>query len=252
MDRSGRFLVVTGVTGEKALVLAIDEQTGALSLSSEVALPTPDRAALPLSRDGDEMMDLRGNPFYLTDADIRWVQGDALDRMTLRQKTAQLFCVVSAAEEDRSLLERYRKIPFGGVTFRVEPSETIRRKVELLQQAAEIPLLVSANLESGGSGLLSDGTEFASQLEVSATGSPLLGPRSGRSVWPPRAAQSAATIHLPLWWTYTTTGAIPIIDTRTYGSDPEQVAAFAAEYLNGIRPYNMAVALKHFPGDGRG
>ena len=41
VDRSGRFLVVTGVTGEKALVLAIDEQTGALSLSSEVALPTP-------------------------------------------------------------------------------------------------------------------------------------------------------------------------------------------------------------------
>lgn len=41
VDRSGRFLVVTGVTAEKALVLAIDEQTGALSLSSEVALPTP-------------------------------------------------------------------------------------------------------------------------------------------------------------------------------------------------------------------
>lgn len=41
IDRSGRFLVVTGVTSEKAVVLDIDQQTGALTLSSEVALPTP-------------------------------------------------------------------------------------------------------------------------------------------------------------------------------------------------------------------
>lgn len=41
IDRSGRFLVVTGVMNEKALVLAIDADTGALTPSSEIALPTP-------------------------------------------------------------------------------------------------------------------------------------------------------------------------------------------------------------------
>lgn len=194
------------------------------------------------------MMDLRGNPFYLKDADIEWVQA-TLDRMTLRQKTAQMFCIVSAAEEDCSLLERYRQIPFGGVTFRVEPSETIRRKVELLQKAADIPLLVSANLENGGSGLVSDGTEFASQLEVSATGSPSWARVLGEVCGAEGSAVGcnytfAPVVDIHYNWRN------PIINTRTYGNDPEQVAAFAAEYLNGIRPYNMAVALKHFPGDG--
>lgn len=41
IDRSGRFLVATGVMSEKALVFSIDEETGALTPASEVALPTP-------------------------------------------------------------------------------------------------------------------------------------------------------------------------------------------------------------------
>ena len=41
VERSGRFLVVTGVMSEKATVLSIDAQTGALAPVCEVALPTP-------------------------------------------------------------------------------------------------------------------------------------------------------------------------------------------------------------------
>ena len=41
IDRNGQFLVVTGVIGEKATVLRIDPDTGALSYASEIALPTP-------------------------------------------------------------------------------------------------------------------------------------------------------------------------------------------------------------------
>ncbi len=194
------------------------------------------------------MIDLKGNPFFLDDAGVAWVNA-TLARMTPRQKTAQLFCVVSAAEEDDALLHRYREIPFGGVTFRVEPADVIRRKVELLQNAAEIPLLVSANLENGGSGLLSDGTEFASQLEVAATGDPewarVLGEvcgAEGSAVGCNYTFAPVVDVHYN--WRN------PIINTRTYGSDPERVKDFAEKYLQGIRPYGMAAALKHFPGDG--
>ena len=41
VDRSGRFLVVTGVLNEKALVLSINQETGELSPVTEVLLPTP-------------------------------------------------------------------------------------------------------------------------------------------------------------------------------------------------------------------
>lgn len=41
VDREGRFLVVTCVASEKAIVYRIDPQTGDLTPASEVALPTP-------------------------------------------------------------------------------------------------------------------------------------------------------------------------------------------------------------------
>lgn len=41
IDGSGRFLVVSGVSAEKAVILSIDQETGALAPASEIALPTP-------------------------------------------------------------------------------------------------------------------------------------------------------------------------------------------------------------------
>lgn len=41
IDREGRFLIVTCVASEKAVVYRIDQQTGALEPVSEASLPTP-------------------------------------------------------------------------------------------------------------------------------------------------------------------------------------------------------------------
>ena len=41
IDRDGRFLIVTCVASEKAVVYCIDQQTGALNPTFEVPLPTP-------------------------------------------------------------------------------------------------------------------------------------------------------------------------------------------------------------------
>lgn len=42
----------------------------------------------------------------------------------------------------------------------------------------------------------------------------------------------------------------PITNVRTYGDDPEKVYAYAREYLRAADECNMAVSIKHFPGDG--
>lgn len=41
VDRNGRFLMATGVMGEKAIVFSINQQTGELTRTSETQLPTP-------------------------------------------------------------------------------------------------------------------------------------------------------------------------------------------------------------------
>ena len=42
----------------------------------------------------------------------------------------------------------------------------------------------------------------------------------------------------------------PITNVRTFGSDPKKVLDFALEYMKGADECGVAVAIKHFPGDG--
>lgn len=194
------------------------------------------------------MLDLRANPFFLDEAGIAWVE-DTLASLSLREKVGQMFCIVSNQESLDTLLRRYAVIPFGGMTYRAAPSETLRETTEALQHAVKIPLLISANLENGGSGVASDGTEYASQLETAATGdlryAETLGDicgSEGMSVGVNCSFSPVVDVHFN--WRNA------IINTRTFGSDPEYVLSCAKAYLRGLGRHGVAATIKHFPGDG--
>lgn len=193
-------------------------------------------------------VDLRANPFFLDDTQIAWVNRTR-DGMTLREKVGQLICCVSPGDSCEELLERYRKIPYGGITFRVAPAKQIKERVDFIQSRVKIPLLVSANVENGGCGVASDGTDFASQLEVGATNDPAYAEALGEVCGAEGAAVGvnyafAPVVDIHYNWRNA------IINTRTYGSDPDRVLAFSRAYLRGISGHNVAVSIKHFPGDG--
>lgn len=191
---------------------------------------------------------LSENPFFLNEEQCRWVQ-ETLNGLTLREKVGQLICCVSPGESNEQLLQRYQSIPYGGVTFRPGPAAQIKERVDFLQSRVKIPLLVSANLESGGSGIVTDGTEYGNQMQVAATDDPACARTLGHICGAEGAAAGANYAFAPVvdihfnWRN-------PIISTRTYGSDPEKVLAFSKAYLEGIRPHRVAVSIKHFPGDG--
>src|SRR6202166_512502 len=44
--------------------------------------------------------------------------------------------------------------------------------------------------------------------------------------------------------------ANPIINTRSFGSDPQQVGDLVAAYIRGARANGMLTTAKHFPGHG--
>ena len=191
---------------------------------------------------------LRANPFFLDDTQIDWVNRTR-DGMTLREKVGQLICCVSPGDSCEELLSRYREIPYGGITFRVAPAKQIKERVDFIQSQVKIPLLVSANLENGGCGVASDGTDFASQLEVAATNDPAYAEALGEVCGAEGAAIGvnytfAPVVDIHYNWRNA------IINTRTYGSDPNRVLDFSRAYLRGVSAYNMAVSIKHFPGDG--
>ena len=57
----------------------------------------------------------------------------------------------------------------GGVLFRPDRKEVVRRQFERVDHLAKIPLLKAANLKEGGAGILTDGTFFGNAIQIAAT-----------------------------------------------------------------------------------
>ena len=194
------------------------------------------------------MIDLKANPFHLSDEDIRWVE-EMRDAMTTEQKAGQIFCALGIGDDEGMLRGMIDGIGIGGIMYRPGPKAQVQNTHRKIQSMAKIPLLLAANTEAGGSGLSFEGTGFGAPLAVAATGDPETAYRMGYV-----ACREGAAMGLN--WSFAPIVDIdrefhnPITNTRTFGSDPETVLKCASRYLDAADECNVAVSIKHFPGDG--
>ena len=194
------------------------------------------------------MIDLKGNPFYLSDAQADWVN-ETRASMTEDEKIGQLFCPISYSSDEgylRGALLRHR---IGGLLFKTAPSSEVRGALDFCQRNSQIPLLCAANLEFGSTGFLEDGTMFGQQMAVGAAGKTEHAYRLGYVSCREAAAAGcnfafAPVSDLDLNWRN------PIINVRSYGRDPERVLEMCRAYKRGADENHVAVSVKHFPGDG--
>ena len=193
-------------------------------------------------------MDLRGKPFYLSEAEERWVL-DTLAGMSEREKTWQLFCVMGGDYALGELCSLVRDEGIGAVLYRPCPKAELEGKFAAIDAAARIPLLHAANLEEGGAGGVSDGTCFANQLAVAAADDE----DCARHFAEVCAAEG---LEAGINWTFSPVVDIdmnfrnPITNTRTFGSDPDRVLKNAQVYVDTLTKSGLAACRKHFPGDG--
>ncbi len=194
------------------------------------------------------MIDLRANPFFLEDEDIRWVE-ETLASMSTEQKAGQIFCALGIGDDEGMLRGMIEGIGIGGIMYRPGPKAVVQNTHRKIQNMAKIPLLLAANTEAGGSGLSFEGTGFGAPLAVAATGDPETAYRMGYV-----ACREGAAMGLN--WSFAPIIDIdrefhnPITNTRTFGSDPETVLRCASRYLEAADECGVAVSIKHFPGDG--
>ena len=197
------------------------------------------------------MVDLKAKPFYLDEESCEWVE-QTLARMTRKEKVGQLFCEILWDRPDSKPEDLFEHIQPGGVMYRPFSGKRMHEVSEKLQSMARIPLLVACNLErggSGGNGGLTDGVYVTSPMGAAATGDAkdayLLG-------WV--AAEEGAAVGIN--WTFEPIIDIdrncenPITNVRTYGSDVDRIIACAKGYMDACRENEIAVTIKHFPGDG--
>lgn len=194
------------------------------------------------------MIDFKAKPFYLSDEQIAWVE-ETLKEMNLEQKCGQIFCPIGLTDNPYYLSHLIQDIGIGGIMYRPGLAKEVQSTHRTIQSMAKIPLLIAANTEAGGNGLAVEGTCFGSPLAVAATNDPENGYRMGYV-----ACKEGASLGLN--WSFAPVVDIdnefhnPITNTRTFGSSPERVIAMASGYLRGAKENHVAVAIKHFPGDG--
>ena len=194
------------------------------------------------------MLDLTGKPFHLSDDDRTWVN-QTLAAMDIKAKVGQLFCLLGPSTDEHFMAGLLDEFKPGGILYRPASGKVIRQTHLLLQEKSTIPLLIAANLETGGNGSATDGTLFASQMQVAATGDALNAYRLGQVAGREGRA-------LGVNWTFSPVVDIdlnfrnPITNTRTFGSDPDTVIRMGKACISALHENGIAVSVKHFPGDG--
>lgn len=193
-------------------------------------------------------INMKENPFFLDEEAQEWVL-DTWKKMSLEQKCGQVFCPMGLGNDPELLKHLTQDIGVGGLMYRADTTKNIQQTHRMLQEFSDIPLLLAANTEAGGDGLALEGTSFGKPMAVAATNNPENGYRMGFTACKEGAA-------LGLNWSFAPIVDInydfhnPITNVRTFGSDPEKVLAFASRYLDAADECDVAVAIKHFPGDG--
>ena len=194
------------------------------------------------------MVDLKSNPFFLNDDQIRWVE-DTLASLDLDDKIGQMFCPIGGNTEEgflKSFAEEFRP---GAMLYRPMPAAEVQKVHAFLQKCSKVPMLFGANLESGGNGIAADGTYYARPMSVAASDNPEnaynLGAVAGREAAAVGCNWAFSPIcDIDMNWRN------PIENVRTFGSDQERVKEFTVQQLKGLWDNGVAAATKHFPGDG--
>ncbi len=206
----------------------------------------------------------RAGAVHLDKDGRKWVD-KTLRKMSTEEKVGQLFMIWAKVqfmnEADLNwvqLRDRVRKYHIGAVGMTVPVDGPVLLKsqpyvaaelLNRLQKTSKLPLIFAADFERGVSMRLNGTTVFPHAMAFGATGKPENAEEFGRIT----ALEARA---IGVHWNFfpdadvNSNPANPIINTRSFGSDPGQVGDFVAAYIRGAHEGAMLTTAKHFPGHG--
>ncbi len=194
------------------------------------------------------MINIKAKPFCLNDEAVKWVE-DTKHSMTLEEKIGQLFVPIGYSSDPGYLQHVMLDHHIGGIMYRPGEGKDMQECHRWLQEHSRIPLLISANLEAGGDGIATNGTSFGKQMQAAATGDAEQAYRLSKISCSEAKAVGcnwafAPVVDIDRNWRN------PITNVRTYGADADMVLECGLAYKKAADEENIAVSIKHFPGDG--
>ena len=201
-----------------------------------------------------------GSTSATTSSAPRVIRGDTvavlLRQLTVRQKVGQLvmpWLLADYAATDAPTMVRARmwvdSLQVGGIIISTGTPLDMAAKLNALQRRAPLPLLISADFEGGTTMRVAAGTGFPTQMGVAATGKVEDAYTMGRITGVEARAMGVHLAFAPVA-DVNSNPDNPIINTRSFGSDPRAVGALVAATVRGLKDGGVLATAKHFPGHG--
>ncbi|NCW44121.1 MAG: hypothetical protein EBV77_01245 [Gemmatimonadaceae bacterium] len=191
-----------------------------------------------------------------------------LATLSVRQKAAQMVWVwtlgdytATDAPQYAAIEKQVTELELGGIIVSVGGPMDIATKVNALQRASKLPLLVSADLETGAAFRARGGwflpnaielggaTSFPYQMGIGATRDPKLAYEMGRVTAEEGRAMGIHMAFAPVL-DVNNNPKNPVISARSFGEDAKLVSEMGIALVKGIQEHGMLATGKHFPGHG--
>jgi beta-N-acetylhexosaminidase len=197
----------------------------------------------------------------------RWTDS-VLASMSLREKAAQIVwpsVLGDYASGDspqwRRLTQYVQQQKVGGFTISVGSPTEVAAKLNALQSMSRIPLLFGADLEAGAGFRARGGyfvpnaidlggaIVFPPEMAIGATRDTSLAYEQGRLTALEGRALGIHIAYAPVL-DVNNNPDNPVINTRSYGEDPDLAARMGVAFIHGLQNHGMIATGKHFPGHG--
>ncbi|SEM93268.1 beta-N-acetylhexosaminidase [Ligilactobacillus sp. WC1T17] len=194
------------------------------------------------------MVDLKKKPYFLNDEQVKYVE-NKVKEMSTEDKIGQLFFVIGQDEDQVNLKEFAQKYRPGGIMYRPDAAQKIKREISEIQANSEIPAFVAANLEAGGNGIIFEGTRLGTPMEMAASNDIKSAYELG-NVAGYEANQVGANMSFAPIVDIDNNFKNPIMNVRTFGSDKDKVLKMSQAQAKGLAKNHVIPVIKHYPGDG--
>ena len=225
--------------------------------------PAPPEISSPSTSESEASVEV---PVLMLDT-RSWAER-TLEQLTIEEKAGQLLMpwvlgdfAPEGSEGHERIFSFIEDMKIGGLIMSVGTPFGVAAKLNALQAHSDLPLLVAADLETGagfrmrgavqmpGTIDLGGATDFPSLMAVGATGNEEFAYEMGRIT---AVEARALGVHVPFAPVLDVNNnpENPIINVRSFGEDPQQVAEMGIAFVRGVQDNGAIATGKHFPGHG--
>ncbi|MDR2148690.1 MAG: serine hydrolase [Tannerella sp.] len=189
----------------------------------------------------------------VNERDMEYWVDSVFETMSVDERIGQLFMIVAppdnTAKNINKIVGLIRDQKIGGILFQKGNPESQLLLTKRIQEEADIPLMVALDGEWGLSMRLKNTTQFPRNMMLGAVSDLKLIEAYGAEV-ARQCREMGIHVNFAPDIDVNSNPANPVIGTRSFGEDPEDVARKAIAYSKGLEREGVLSVAKHFPGHG--